>query len=498
MEENSLVLGEYTYNALGQRVIKEAGGTTTIFHYDFDGQIIAESLTDGTVTSEYLYVGSCRLAKMDSSTGTLYHYLNNYLGTPLLMTDGQGVVVWDATYRPFGEAEVNPNSTMVNNFRLPGQYNDQETGLYYNYHRYYDPQTGRYLTPDPSHFIQARGTGVPYLLPILLITPQELHLYPYVQNNPIVNTDPEGLMIPALYGAYAGAMYLATVYGPHLYYRVAPHIHRLSVASWTYVVNLYYQYLPAITKLVSKPGTGQPPVSTTVMRKIWKFVSSISEPSAEDSATNIPTPQETPQVNDIGSTLLSDITYPPGWFFSIYVSNEEVTWNNYVDVWVDSGGSGCPPYSWSVSGTGFHFGSVEGLTTAITNINLETLQLWADDTACGSAIITVADSCGGNETTSVREPNNGGWYLVAEEQCSHWERDWCCFCYCVDTFEVGAHRYQNIWIGDKACQMTEESCGPYGGGEDLRGNACWVVGFYTPAYCGTFFQKNMWEWRCAP
>ncbi|MBW1716082.1 MAG: hypothetical protein JRJ77_09690 [Deltaproteobacteria bacterium] len=38
--------------------------------------------------------------------------------------------------------------------------------------------------------------------------------------------------------------------------------------------------------------------------------------------------------------------------------------------------------------------------------------------------------------------------------------------------------------------MTEESCGPYGGGEDLRGNACWVVGFYTPAYCNTFFQKK--------
>jgi len=32
---------------------------------------------------------------------------------------------------------------------LAGQYFDDETGLHYNYHRYYDPKTGRYITPDP-------------------------------------------------------------------------------------------------------------------------------------------------------------------------------------------------------------------------------------------------------------------------------------------------------------------------------------------------------------
>jgi hypothetical protein len=34
-------------------------------------------------------------------------------------------------------------------YRLPGQYFDSETGLYYNWHRNYDPNTGRYITPDP-------------------------------------------------------------------------------------------------------------------------------------------------------------------------------------------------------------------------------------------------------------------------------------------------------------------------------------------------------------
>ena len=35
-------------------------------------------------------------------------------------------------------------------------------------------------------------------------------------------------------------------------------------------------------------------------------------------------------------------------------------------------------------------------------------------------------------------------------------------------------------------------------GGDLRGNGCYVVGYYPPRHCNTFFGKRMWEWRCAP
>jgi len=63
VEENSLVLGEYTYNGLGQRVIKTVDGTTTVFHYDLSGKLIAESQADGTMTAEYLYMGEIRIAR---------------------------------------------------------------------------------------------------------------------------------------------------------------------------------------------------------------------------------------------------------------------------------------------------------------------------------------------------------------------------------------------------------------------------------------------------
>jgi RHS repeat-associated protein len=59
--------------------------------------------------------------------------------------------------------------------RFAGQYYDQETGLHYNYHRYYDPSLGRYLRADP---IGLAG-GV--------------NLYAYVLNNPVNWIDPFGL-----------------------------------------------------------------------------------------------------------------------------------------------------------------------------------------------------------------------------------------------------------------------------------------------------------------
>lgn len=93
-------------------------------------------------------MGKLRLAMIDVGSGDIYYYQNDHLGTPQIMTDDTNTVVWEADYMPFGEANVSPNSIVVNNFRFPGQYYDEETGLHYNWNRYYEPKTGRYLTPD--------------------------------------------------------------------------------------------------------------------------------------------------------------------------------------------------------------------------------------------------------------------------------------------------------------------------------------------------------------
>ena len=153
VEEGGAVLGEYTYNGLGQRVIKTAGGVTTVFLYDFDGNIIGESDQTGSISKEYLYKGSSRLAMVDVLNGKRYYYGNDQLGTPQIMTDSTNTVVWEADYKPFGEADVNPNSSVVNNFMFPGQSYDAETRLHYNYHRYYDPKTGLCLAWQMTFYI---------------------------------------------------------------------------------------------------------------------------------------------------------------------------------------------------------------------------------------------------------------------------------------------------------------------------------------------------------
>ena len=136
VEENGDILGEYTYNGLGQRIIKEVNGNTVIFHYDLNGKLIAESSLDGTMSKEYLFMGKIRMAMVDVDTNSMYYYLNDRLGTPQIMTDDTGTMVWEASYTPFGEANVHPNSIIENNIRFPGQYYDQETGHHHNYHRY--------------------------------------------------------------------------------------------------------------------------------------------------------------------------------------------------------------------------------------------------------------------------------------------------------------------------------------------------------------------------
>ena len=105
--------------------------------------------------------------------GTSYYwYQNDHLGTPQKMVDTNGRIVWSATYDAFGNIHITI-AEIENDLRFPGQYYDGETGLHYNFIRYYDPSTGRYVTRDP---IGLAGGDV--------------NSYRYVGNNPLKIIDP--------------------------------------------------------------------------------------------------------------------------------------------------------------------------------------------------------------------------------------------------------------------------------------------------------------------
>jgi RHS repeat-associated protein len=144
-------------------------------HYGADDRLIAETDGSGNPLRDYIYLGNEPVAvKIYGSQAGIYYFINDHLGTPQVLVDSTGATVWQAAYLPFGKAQVQIG-TITNNLRFPGQYFDAETGLHYNWHRYYDPSTGRYLTPDP---IGLEGG---------------INLYSYTSNNPVNAVDPFGL-----------------------------------------------------------------------------------------------------------------------------------------------------------------------------------------------------------------------------------------------------------------------------------------------------------------
>uniref|UniRef100_UPI001A93885D RHS repeat-associated core domain-containing protein n=1 Tax=Pseudomonas sp. FW305-33 TaxID=2751337 RepID=UPI001A93885D len=145
----------YRYDAFGRRISKTVDGKTTEFFWQGD-HLIAESSREHY--RSYVYEpGSFRpLAMLDGKgpdQACPFYYQLDHLGTPQELTDYSGDIVWAARYTAYGRlTRLNRDTHQVLDqpLRFQGQYFDAETGLHYNRHRYYNPDVGRYLTPDPS------------------------------------------------------------------------------------------------------------------------------------------------------------------------------------------------------------------------------------------------------------------------------------------------------------------------------------------------------------
>lgn len=80
----------------------------------------------------------------------------DHLNRPVMMTDAAKAQVWQAVWKPFGEAQSITGPAALDT-RFPGQWFQIESGLHYNWHRHYDPTTGRYTQPDPLGFVDGPG-----------------------------------------------------------------------------------------------------------------------------------------------------------------------------------------------------------------------------------------------------------------------------------------------------------------------------------------------------
>ncbi|MBX3443840.1 MAG: RHS repeat protein [Planctomyces sp.] len=174
----------YAYNARGERVSKTVSSTTTHFHYDEAGHLIAESDgSTGNVIREYVWLDDMPLAQIESG-GSIYYIHPDHLNTPQKITDASKNIVWDRIAEPFGE-QYSLSSSITHNLRFPGHFADSESALNYNYFRDYDSTMGRYIETDP---IGLDGT-----------TQASMGLYNYTPANPIRYIDPKGLDIFGLF-----------------------------------------------------------------------------------------------------------------------------------------------------------------------------------------------------------------------------------------------------------------------------------------------------------
>ncbi|WP_230203440.1 RHS repeat domain-containing protein, partial [Pseudomonas syringae] len=144
-------VASYKYDAFGRRIEKTVDGHTTEFLWQGE-RLIAES-ADNRYRSYIYEPGTFRpLAMLDGKgplKATPFYYQLDHLGTPQELTDYSGEIMWSAKYRAYGNLATLDIAEIDNPLRFQGQYFDAETGLHYNRHRYYNPGTGRFLTPDP-------------------------------------------------------------------------------------------------------------------------------------------------------------------------------------------------------------------------------------------------------------------------------------------------------------------------------------------------------------
>lgn len=142
--DNSVV--RFAYDALGRRIKKTSAKDECVYMWDGDVILHELSLHAAPITWMFEPGTFTPIAKVHGLRR--YAIVADQVGAPNAAFDEWGGIAWQGSVDVFGHAVVDIEKTSIP-WRYPGQYGDDETGLVYNRFRYYDPDTGAYISKDP-------------------------------------------------------------------------------------------------------------------------------------------------------------------------------------------------------------------------------------------------------------------------------------------------------------------------------------------------------------
>ncbi|MFH9062183.1 RHS repeat-associated core domain-containing protein [Streptomyces coeruleorubidus] len=165
----------YAYDPLGRRTGKmrlDTDGQTVLERTAFawDGNTLCEQTTEqgdagGRITLTWDHDGLSPLsqaervwaaeAPQETIDERFFAIVTDLVGTPTELISPDGEVAWHTRSSLWGATAWNRDASAYTPLRFPGQYHDPETGLHYNHHRHYDPETARYTSPDPLGLLPA-------------------------------------------------------------------------------------------------------------------------------------------------------------------------------------------------------------------------------------------------------------------------------------------------------------------------------------------------------
>lgn len=196
----------FRYSHRGERIATDHEGVRQHFLHDEQRRVVAELDSQGKVRRQIVYLGDLPLAFIEhaqaapvSTEPSAWQVLrrawrdwadggerivwlhSNHLGAVEAASDDRAQLFWQGQYDSHGSLRQQ-QGRLEQPLRLPGQWFDAATGLHHNDQRWYDPERGEYLSPDP------------------LGTPDGPNAYSYVRANPLRYVDPEGLLLFAFDG----------------------------------------------------------------------------------------------------------------------------------------------------------------------------------------------------------------------------------------------------------------------------------------------------------